>query len=105
LANFPAALNGRAGRARELVAQLQQRDLTVAGKHFYNSLEAPALDKFPVLRLYQDFLREHGASATLMSGSGSTTFALFANANQAGAALEKFKTHFGQDCWTACVPA
>ncbi|MFM2293676.1 MAG: hypothetical protein RLZZ350_89 [Verrucomicrobiota bacterium] len=104
LANFPAALNGHAGRARELVAQLQQRDLATAGKYFYNSLEAPALDKFPVLRLYQDFLREHGASVALMSGSGSTTFALFVNAGVAEVALEKFKAHFGQDCWTACVP-
>jgi 4-diphosphocytidyl-2-C-methyl-D-erythritol kinase len=105
LARFPSALNGTPGRARKLISLLQTADLSVAGGEFYNSLEAPALEKYPVLALYQEFLREQGAEAALMSGSGSTTFALFTERETAEQAVEKFKPRFGQDCWTAIVPA
>lgn len=105
LARFPAALNGRAGRAKESVAQLQTGDLRAAGAAFYNSLEAPALDKYPILALYQENLRAHGAAAALMSGSGSTTFALFTALATAEAARERFLAEFGASCWTALVPA
>ena len=104
LARFPSALNGTAGRARKLISLLQTVDLAAAGGEFYNSLEAPALDKYPVLALYQEFFRELGAAATLMSGSGSTTFAVFKERSKAEAALEQFKPKFGENCWTAIVP-
>jgi 4-diphosphocytidyl-2-C-methyl-D-erythritol kinase len=104
LARFPAALNGRPGRAKELVSKLQAGDLSAAVGGFFNSLEAPALDKFPVLALYQKFLREHGALAALMSGSGSTTFAIAENLTAAESLAEKFKSRFGENGWTATVP-
>ena len=104
LARFPKALNGEKGRAPKLIAKLQSDDLAAAARDFYNSLEAPALDKFPVLALYQEFLREHGALAALMSGSGSTTFAIAENLAAAEALAEKFKSQFGETCWTAAVP-
>lgn len=104
LARFPTALNGTPGRAQKLIALLQEDNLPTAGREFYNSLEAPALEKYPVLRLYQEFLREHGASATLMSGSGSTTFAIFPDQHSAGSVVEKFKSRFGATCWTAVIP-
>jgi 4-diphosphocytidyl-2-C-methyl-D-erythritol kinase len=105
LARFPAALNGQPGRAQKLVAQLQTTDLATAASGFYNSLEAPALDKFPVLALYQEFLRAHGAAVALMSGSGSTTFAIFQKSGEAETAVEKFKAKFGATGWTAIVAA
>jgi 4-diphosphocytidyl-2-C-methyl-D-erythritol kinase len=105
LARFPSALNGTPGRARKLISLLQTADLATAGREFYNSLEAPALEKYPVLALSQEFLREQGAAATLMSGSGSTTFALFRDQATAETALERFKPRFGGNCWTAIVPA
>ena len=104
LARFPAALNGEKGRAQKLISLLQTSDLKTAAREFYNSLEAPVLDKFPVLSLYQEFLREHGALAALMSGSGSTTFAIAENLAAAELLAEKFKSKFGQNCWTATVP-
>lgn len=104
LARFPAAVNGRPGRARQLVTLLQGNNLAAAGREFYNSLEAPALEKYPVLALYQEFFRSHGAAAALMSGSGSTTFALFSAQAIAERALEEFKSQFGATGWTALVP-
>jgi 4-diphosphocytidyl-2-C-methyl-D-erythritol kinase len=97
-------LNGKEGRAQALIAKLQSEDLSAAAGGFYNSLEAPALDKFPVLALYQEFLREQGALAALMSGSGSTTFAIAENVPAAERLAEKFKSQFGENGWTAVVP-
>jgi 4-diphosphocytidyl-2-C-methyl-D-erythritol kinase len=105
LARFPAALNGKPGRAARLVSLLQTADLGVAGKEFYNSLEAPALEKYPLLALFQEFLRANGAAATLMSGSGSTTFAITESRAVAEALAEKFTATFGNTNWVAVVPA
>jgi len=104
LVRFPAALNGTPGRAHKLISLLRTIDLATAGREFYNSLEAPAWEKYPVLALYQEFLREQDAAASLMSGSGSTTFALFRERAAAEAAREGFKHKFGENCWTAIVP-
>ena len=105
LAHFPSALNGMPGRAKKLLALLQASDLEKACAQLYNSLEAPALEKFPLLTLFQEFLREHGATATLMSGSGSTTFAIFKKQTAAEQVVEKFKAKFRQTNWLAIVPA
>jgi 4-diphosphocytidyl-2-C-methyl-D-erythritol kinase len=104
LANFPDAVNGRAGRAQELIAVLSGADARAVAKHFYNSLEAPALHKFPVLRLYQEFFQQHGAVGTLMSGSGSTTFAII-EATKAEGLVEEFRGKFGKTCWMEIVGA
>jgi 4-diphosphocytidyl-2-C-methyl-D-erythritol kinase len=102
LASFPTALNGRAGRAEELITHLRSGDLRRASRDFYNSLEAPALNKYPWLAVLQQFLRENGAAAALMSGSGSTTFAITSDSCGAQELEERVKEEFGR-CWTAVV--
>ena len=101
LARFPGALQGTPGRAQKLIALLNQDSLVNAGAEFYNALEAPAFLKYPILALYQKFLRESGG-VTLMSGSGSTTFAIFPNRTTASVVAEAFCARFGP-CWTAIV--
>jgi 4-diphosphocytidyl-2-C-methyl-D-erythritol kinase len=103
LARFSKALNGEKGRAQKLISLLKTDDLRTAAREFYNSLEAPALEKFPILGLFQEFLLANGALAALMSGSGSTTFAICENVAAAGSLAEKFKAKFGNSGWTAVV--
>jgi 4-diphosphocytidyl-2-C-methyl-D-erythritol kinase len=103
LARFPKDQNGTAGRAEKLAAALQTNDWNAIRENIYNSLEAPAFDKFPVLQLYKEFLRENGALGSLMSGSGSTTFAIAENLAAADALAEKFKSQFGDQGWMAVV--
>jgi 4-diphosphocytidyl-2-C-methyl-D-erythritol kinase len=103
LARHPEALHGQPGRARRLISLLQTAALPAAAKEFYNSLQAPALLKYPLLQLFQDFFREHGAAAALMSGSGSSTFALAGSRPAAETLLEKFQAKFGPEFWTALV--
>ena len=104
LARFPAALNGKPGRAQKLVDLLRTADLQTAASEFYNALEAPALAKYPLLALFQEYLREHGAVVSLMSGSGSTTFAIVRDQASAQVLLEKFRNRFGSTLWTKVVP-
>jgi 4-diphosphocytidyl-2-C-methyl-D-erythritol kinase len=103
LARFAAALNGERARATKLIDLLNAGDLRKAAREFYNSLEAPALEKYPWLAVLQDFLRENGAAATLMSGSGSTTFAIAHDLCGAQELEERVQEKFGR-CWTAVVP-
>jgi 4-diphosphocytidyl-2-C-methyl-D-erythritol kinase len=104
LARHPEALKGKPGRAQRLISLLKGTDLRAAGAEFYNSLESPALKKYPLLQLFQEFFRENGACGTLMSGSGSSTFALFSEAAAAEKALEMFRSKFGTTIWTMALP-
>lgn len=93
---------GKPGKAAEFIKALQGPDLDRA--HFYNSLEAPVLRKYPLLQLFQEFLKANGALAALMSGSGSTTFAICADEPQARELQRRMQEKFGP-VWTAAVPA
>jgi 4-diphosphocytidyl-2-C-methyl-D-erythritol kinase len=99
LARFPSALNGDPGRAAKLISLLNEDDIRKAGREFNNSLEAPALEKYPWLSVLQDFLRENGALAAMMSGSGSTTFAIASDTCAAQELEERVREKFGA-VWT-----
>jgi 4-diphosphocytidyl-2-C-methyl-D-erythritol kinase len=103
LAKYPGTLQGCPGRGRKLISVLQSGGLGIAAREFYNSLEAPVLNKYPLVALFQEFLKVSGATATLMSGSGSTTFALVEGQNAAGVLREKFEARFGENYWTTIV--
>jgi len=105
LPKFPEALNGKSGRAQKLISILQEPNLASVRDSLYNSLEAPAFEKYPLLLLFKDFLLENGADAALMSGSGSTTFAIAQDKSIAEELREKFKAKFGNRSWIAIVPA
>lgn len=91
---------GKAGTAVELVKILNGPDLN--GARFYNSLETPVLRKYPLLQLFQEFLGENGALTALMSGSGSTTFAICTDETHARELEHKTQDRFGP-VWTAAV--
>lgn len=102
LARYPASLCGMPGRAERLIALLNGKDLQAAGAEGFNALEAPAFGKFPVLALFKEFFTKEGAALSLMSGSGSAVFGIFADPDQARAAEAKFLSRFGR-CWSAVV--
>jgi 4-diphosphocytidyl-2-C-methyl-D-erythritol kinase len=105
LPRFPDALNGKSGRAQKLISILQEPNLKNVPLALYNSLEAPAFEKYPLLKLFQEFLLENGAEAALMSGSGSSTFAIVRDKTKAAELGERFKARFGDRNWQAIVPA
>ena len=60
----------------DLLLCLRGGDYAGAGKLLRNDLEPAALRKFPLLARFSELLRDSGGSP-LMSGSGSTMFALY----------------------------
>ena len=90
---------GEAGRMTALQQALNGGEL--AG--LYNSLEVPVFKKHRILPLIKTFLMEQGALAALMSGSGSTTFAVTEDRPTAEALRAKYHEQFGQAGWTATV--
>ena len=90
------------GKAQEFLIAARQRPAQ-AWKRLFNSLEAPVFAKFPVLSNYRDFFKSEGAEAALLSGSGSTVFAVYEKKAAAEQALEKFGQRFGPVEWTGMV--
>ena len=95
-----AGLTAKPPEVKLLTRALAEGDLAGVGRALFNSLEAPSIGKFPVLKLIKDTMRACGAAGALMSGSGATVFGLFADTNDAARAAEKVRAEFGPSMWT-----
>jgi len=96
LAKFPWAKNRPLGQADELAKRLANSLLAEVGDAFYNSLEAPVFDKFPLLKLIKQHALANGAEGALLCGSGSTVFAIFPDAATAQSLSQSLVSKFGQ---------
>jgi 4-diphosphocytidyl-2-C-methyl-D-erythritol kinase len=83
-----------------LLRALAGDDLEGVSRALYNSLEAPSVRKYPVLRLLKEALRAGGAAGALMSGSGATVYGLFADAQAAERTAADIRARFGPSTWT-----
>ncbi|SVA68770.1 uncharacterized protein METZ01_LOCUS121624, partial [marine metagenome] len=104
LAKFPEAQNRPLGQAYELAKRLANGSLAEAGDTFYNSLEAPVFDKFPLLNLIKKHALAKGAEAALMCGSGSTIFAICPDAATAQSIGKTTEAEFGRQSLVRVVP-
>ena len=66
----------------EIVQSLQQGKMEDMAAGTFNALEEVVFFKYPLLRMLRDRLRDAGAIAVLLSGSGATLFALGRNREQ-----------------------
>ena len=67
-----------------------------------NDLERPVFEKYPVLgTLKNSLLATPGIAAALMSGSGSTVFAVLTGTADSDAILRTVKEEVGEEVWTA----
>lgn len=79
---------------------MRNGDLPAVAANLYNVLEFAALDKFPIIEIILDFLRQcEGCLGARMSGSGPTMFAVcrtFADAQQIA---ETVRAEYGPRFW------
>jgi 4-diphosphocytidyl-2-C-methyl-D-erythritol kinase len=68
-----------------------------------NSLERVVFPKYAVLPIIKEFFTVKGALVTLMSGSGSTIFAITENRASAESLRMEYHDQFGQAGWSATV--
>ncbi|MBN8247927.1 MAG: 4-(cytidine 5'-diphospho)-2-C-methyl-D-erythritol kinase [Verrucomicrobia bacterium] len=104
LARFPQLRDGQPGRAAAAARRFLDGDVPGGVDQWFNALEGPVLEKHPILALHQESLRNQGALGARMSGSGSTTFALFASEAAARMAGGAFRQAFGDAGWLHVVP-
>ncbi|MFO1457922.1 MAG: 4-(cytidine 5'-diphospho)-2-C-methyl-D-erythritol kinase [Verrucomicrobiota bacterium] len=104
LSAFPTLRDGKPGRASAVAERFGRGDVRGAVALWFNALEGPVLEKYPILALHQEFLLRAGAIGARMSGSGSTTFALFPSVAMAEAVVDGFRAEFGEAGWLRVVP-
>ena len=90
---------GESGQMELMVQNLRSGELN----RFYNSLEEPVFQKYVILTVLKQFLLDEGALVALMSGSGSTTFAITEDRAAAEVLRVKYHERFGQGGWSASV--
>ncbi len=83
-----------------LLRAMDGDDVAGAGRCLFNSLEAPSLRKFPVLKLLTGAMAARGAAGAMMSGSGATVFGLFKDPQAAETCAAQIRTEFGPSMWT-----
>jgi 4-diphosphocytidyl-2-C-methyl-D-erythritol kinase len=76
------------------------------GLEFFNDLERPAFEKYTLLPVMKSWLREQPeCRVALMSGSGSTMFAVCENRDAAKTLSARALKHFGASMWSAVCDA
>ena len=77
-----------------LIRALRRSDYEAAATMMRNDLEEALYDKFPLLVLLREFLLDQGALKAMISGSGPTMLALFADEAAAQAVCAEGKASF-----------
>jgi len=90
---------GAKGQAVMMVESLVEGRL----EGFSNSLESAVFLKYTVLPIIKEFFSANGALVALMSGSGSTMFAITGDRPSAEVLRAKYHDRFGQAGWSATV--
>lgn len=62
---------------------LRNHQINEVGKHLYNEFEEYLFPLYPIIKQTKDFLSQYDSIGCLMSGSGSSVFAMFEHKNQA----------------------
>lgn len=81
-------------RIGPIIQALERGDLEALGASLYNKLEENTLKEYSEIRKIKETMLELGARASLMSGSGSTVFAIFASRQDMEEAGAYFKEAF-----------
>lgn len=94
--------NFKPGRRAPSVSSSAALTRLDAAKLLYNDLEEPVFEKFPILPIALHFLRNQaGVLGAMMSGSGSTLFALL-ESERAGHDLQHaIAKEYGPSAWTS----
>ncbi len=77
--------------AKLLAKSIREEGLLGISKFLYNKLEDVVLERFPVIGLVKERMKGAGARGALMTGSGSTVFAIVENRQKGQEILSKLK--------------
>lgn len=95
--NLNLGLTNNRNDIKLLALALRGGDIQQIGKLLFNDLESVLLPRFPVLEKIKALLIQSGAAGTIVSGSGSTVFAIFENLQKAEKAAKSIKDYGGKN--------
>ena len=67
----------------QMIEDMKQKDIKTLCSHLGNILESVTIPAHPEIRQIKEFMMEHGASGSLMSGSGPTVFGIYTDKDAA----------------------
>lgn len=88
---FSDTLNLDHGNISDVVSALENGDDKLLAKAMFNSLEKASIEMAPIIQEYKDMLRNDGFEMVLMSGSGSSVYALTTDKNFAKTMYHKYE--------------
>ncbi len=88
--NLKLKLTNRQNNISILKKFLSESQIENLGKHLFNDLEPVVVERYPEIQAIKDDLLNLGAKGSLLSGSGSTVFAVFDNPDCAKSAYVKY---------------
>jgi 4-diphosphocytidyl-2-C-methyl-D-erythritol kinase len=77
-----------------MIAAIESRDISRMQKEMINMLEPPVIHEHPVIQKLKDRMKEEGADAVSMSGSGPTVYGIFKNEEVAREAHRRMRSEF-----------
>ncbi len=84
------------GKFAALLAGLADGDVGKIANHLHNDLEYALYDKFPLLAILKEFMLAHGGLNVIVSGSGSSLYAVCLDQAQSAGLAAGLKANFKQ---------
>lgn len=91
---FDAWEPGRKPDVQRMLAVIESRDISKMQAEMVNMLEPPVIHEHPVIQQLKDRMKEEGADAVSMSGSGPTVYGLFKREEVAREAHRRMRSSF-----------
>ncbi|MBD1854147.1 MULTISPECIES: 4-(cytidine 5'-diphospho)-2-C-methyl-D-erythritol kinase [Leptolyngbya] len=88
----PSEIEAKKARSREMLNAIAHHDFKQIGQHLYNDLELVVLPEFEKIQQLRDQFAKFNPLGTMMSGSGSTVFALAESRSQAEEIRERMRS-------------
>ena len=90
---------------QSVLAGLQAGASGLIGRGMFNALQETVFCKYPLLEMIKNSLEQAGAEHVLLTGSGSTVFALLKKRNEGDRTAEMLRKKIGSPLWTQVVHA
>ncbi len=90
---------------RAVVSGFEQGEPAQVASGLYNALQATVFQKYPLLELIKNKLESAGAIGVVLTGSGSTLYAVVQNADHGHALSERLLKSIGCPAWTCVAQA
>ena len=91
---FDAWEPGRKPDVQRMLAVIESRDISKMQAEMVNMLDPPVIHEHPVIQQLKDRMKEEGADAVSMSGSGPTVYGLFKREEVAREAHRRMRSSF-----------